>query len=63
MLLDRPTLYDQSPSINCIEKVTQACDDYFNMHRFDVRYCNGEKNHHHHMTGMGIIDVHRQVIH
>jgi hypothetical protein len=62
-LLYDPTLYDQSPSVNCIEKVIQACDDYFNMHQLDGPYCNGEKNNHHHMAVMGIVAIQRQVIH
>jgi hypothetical protein len=48
---------------NCIEKVTQACDEYFDTHRFDGPYCNCEKNHHHHMTVVRIVAGHRQVFH
>jgi hypothetical protein len=61
MLLDRPTLYDQSPSVQLYGKVTQACDEYFDTHRFDGPYCDCEKNHHHHMTVVRIVVRHRQV--
>jgi hypothetical protein len=33
------------------------------MHRFDGPYCNGQKNHHHHMAIMGILAMPGRVFH